>query len=202
MNINELCIGNYVIGGNDEIHTIDAISDEYVSTISMTSNSCSKFNHPIMPNQIILNEDWLEDLGFEKTIHQTLDINSDFYWSGGIYIYVFKDDNKMFLGSLLNDECYPLVNVVEIKFVSQLQNLYQLLTGNELTKRSDIKIKWENFLIEIRHAELGDKVLFEMDDRIPETLVNNELTKKCSELSCSVFTERINNTLIAVFGSK
>ena len=199
MEVRELCIGNYVLNSNKEIHTIEKLDKLSITSTSIISNSTSIYSYPDMPMPILLTDEWLEDLGFEKTVHESENSNSDYYWTGGLNLFVYKDDNTIFLGALNDEGCEPLLDVSALKYLHELQNLYFFLKGNELTKRPEVKVKWEKFMNELKVAKINDTVIFEFDDRIAETFVNNELTKKCEELNCKVYTSRNSYSLTATF---
>lgn len=133
MKTNELRIGNLVFIENDllpetkgKIHKVYGISEKHDSEfpkstgiVSLnqisTIRNYSQFDEFIQP--IPLTEEWLLKLGFRKQRTDT-----HLYMNGSLYI---KINNNGFKFDYFTSIQY-------ITYVHQLQNLYFILTGNEL----------------------------------------------------------------------
>lgn len=112
MKANELRIGNYVI---QDVEFIRGIS----------SMSLHKFNLDLIKLiPIPLTEEWILKFGFEKKLTVWWYFNEKLVIECGIL------SNKIFVRFRLND--YESVEISEIKYVHQLQNLYFALTNEEL----------------------------------------------------------------------
>lgn len=120
MNAKDLRIGNIVyykvedeLDDRKEWNEINIIDAEDI--LSLEDCESKKQNHPYFP--IPLTEEWLEKLGFEKV---------DNAWINSIALYFDSEEYAY------NASYFEYDNLIVIKHVHQLQNLYFALTREEL----------------------------------------------------------------------
>lgn len=124
MKSNELRIGNYLHDRNDNLCKVIELRADgiYAPAVDLAITG--------LPNKPIeLTEKWLLKLGFRKELESDSAI---FYENDFLSINTYKGYNSTFLkrNRLLNQQDYSINN---IEYVHHLQNLYFVLTGEELT---------------------------------------------------------------------
>lgn len=118
MIINELRVGNIVLqlGLTESIVTAIDSKNQTFSTLEMSERSVDDFDG------VLLTVDKLLEFGFDN-------IESDLYVLNGYYVS-FDADRPLWFGK---DGCCMRETIKEgLQFVHELQNLYFILTGNEL----------------------------------------------------------------------
>lgn len=130
----ELRIGNLFMDSKDRLCHVEQISIE-VGDTKIRSLNYSITSMPIRP--IPLTEEWLDKLGFVKTVSnlgRSISIDYvDFRMPG--FVCFLLDNNKG-----LEVEYYSKHSVIDdrqyicaVNYIHQLQNVYFALTGNELS---------------------------------------------------------------------
>lgn len=122
----ELMIGNY-IESYGEISEITLIGTEGVSAkYDVENGKCTvRFSNPnLLP--IPLTEEWLIKFGFDKS------------FDSSFYILILPHKYKVYISISFEMYSYQVCQSgngfsVDIKHVHQLQNLYYVLTGEQLT---------------------------------------------------------------------
>jgi hypothetical protein len=117
MGENELRIGNWIYDILDR-HNCKVTLDDF----QFMNNYRHSNNHPIPYKSIELTEEWLLKLGFEKSEVVYKKKWIELWWSSYCNCYQLR------LYKIGNDFDYK----INIYFVHQLQNLYFILTGEEL----------------------------------------------------------------------
>jgi hypothetical protein len=142
MNKHELRIGNLVTDefypDFDCIITVESLNDKGINLGIESSNDYPEMqSHWIEPyyafeqlRGIPLSEQWLIDMGFEKTIEVT--------WSFGYHkeYNVYRKDGLTYNGIQAAWWYHGLLKR-QPEYVHQLQNLYFALTGSELTIKKE-----------------------------------------------------------------
>ena len=121
---NELMLGNWVIYENKLFPYNEPIP--FQVSLSTFHDLHLMVSHKGHIAGIPITDDWLVKLGFEKNIILNPKQFQDFY-----YIACWNNHNEVVA---LDYDCYETTVIAkDIKYVHQLQNLYKLLTGQELT---------------------------------------------------------------------
>lgn len=115
-----------IASGNKEVCEIEAITRLGVQYNSETKQgTCSMDN--LEP--IVLTEEWLLNLGFEKI------------FDSSFFNLILPHKYKVYISISLELESYQVCQSgngfsIDAKYVHQLQNLYYSLTGNEIIKQN------------------------------------------------------------------
>lgn len=118
MDITEIRIGNYVLDKHGDFHIIGI-------------NCFQRFRHPTMDcnpsgfKPILINEDWLINLGFNKEHKSEFSIK---------YTHKEKHEIGYDWGKSSGWEFRYYGNYIECKYIHNLQNIFYALTKMELTK--------------------------------------------------------------------
>ncbi|MCE3278008.1 MAG: hypothetical protein K0S44_199 [Bacteroidetes bacterium] len=124
--LNELRLGNYVQPDKDHLnqfHGVGLVTLIQEEKFTVSNHYPGKWFEPIS-----ITEEWLVKFGFKQDQDCVL----------GLYPIKYFDDLTAwrtkchFAVSSFGDDPYYDLDVPNIKFVHQLQNLYYALTGNEL----------------------------------------------------------------------
>jgi hypothetical protein len=120
MNARELRIGNYVQ---------DSTTDELIMVSAYTITQIVEHSWKAKP--IELTEDWLEKFGFKKDANSNYWLNLQTHYlemifSGNDYYPIYCQIPEF------SSESELIVGLKSIKYVHQLQNIYFVLTGEEL----------------------------------------------------------------------
>ncbi len=132
MEAKELRIGNYLKTDrecqDDYVEVVEIYNENYFCTCSAGLNYQKEHVKPIL-----LTEEWLLSLGFERVTPAKNEYDNDYdYW----YSYELEGFGRIALkdGVLIPDQYYFLDGLdFNLKHVHELQNLYYALTKKELT---------------------------------------------------------------------
>lgn len=133
MKPNELRIGNYVEVFQEGTYQVKGISRNSIYYILEFDSEDGTFeSHLDLINPILIAEEWLVKFGFEQKINfpsGILAIKDKRFVGGWLGISKSLFENWTFYkGSWIDNK----VNIAEIKYIHQLQNIYFEITGEEL----------------------------------------------------------------------
>lgn len=121
----------YKIKDDGKLEFMYSVKCELVDLYDLCANSEGAFNNPPIDKMftpIPLTEEWLVKFGFKKRITKVRSGASvTTYDNGTVYDLKLAENNLGF------DFRYDSIEIVELKYVHQLQNLYFALTKTELT---------------------------------------------------------------------
>jgi len=126
MEATELRIGNYIVYNGGQPEDIDEFTVIEVQDIAWVQQKNEEFNKYHSP--IPLTEEWLLKFKFEDCGCKP----NEYYEKDDIY-YVHKINKEYEFGIIYPCEINHRVDLKNIKYVHQLQNLYFALTGEERT---------------------------------------------------------------------
>ncbi|MGI6337857.1 MAG: hypothetical protein ACOXZV_00575 [Bacteroidales bacterium] len=129
MNASELRIGNW-------IYERDLLFGNKVAIqVKSSADLCNIENLPNEFEPIQLDEEWLQKFGFDVSVQ-----TNDYIWidvNDSIFV-LSKPEKYLFTKNFLWEyRCGTLPRFVELEYVHQLQNLFFVLTGKELTIKND-----------------------------------------------------------------
>lgn len=126
MKANELRTGNWVCVDNDSdlITVVDGIT---LDAVHLVGNAVNNRYEQVFPIQ--LTEDWILNLGFEETYNSNYTQRFDLMATMNHgYIFGINIDKKL---NTLSFRFWG--KEIGVKYVHEVQNLYFVLSGNELT---------------------------------------------------------------------